>query len=83
MTLICEDGPSTADLYYRLHSLMLHLRVPMWVDGNVIHFQLSSVEPILTVMSYLSSYLRSIDQQNMLIDGILYSTITWSIPIRI
>lgn len=83
LSLLCETGHETADLYYRLYSMMLSLNVPMWVEGNMIHFDLYFADTILTVMGYMSSYLRIADQQSVMVDGILYSTILWKIPVRI
>ena len=83
MTLICEDAIQTADLYYRLHSLMLHLKVPMWVEANTIQFQLYSADTILTVMSVLSTWMNVSEQKAFIHQNMLYSTTYWKLPVRI
>ena len=83
MTLVTLDTVTAGDLYYRLHSLMMHFGTRMWVEGNVIQFDIVETDTVLAVMSYLNSYLRIVDQQNILSQGMLYSTITWNIPVTI
>lgn len=83
LSFICLDGVTTADLYYRLYSMMLSLNVPMYVEGNSIHFQLYCADTILTVMSYMHSFLRIAQQKSVMVDGLLYSTIVWKVPISI
>lgn len=83
MNIICQDPVTTADLFFRLHALMMNMGVPMWADQTVIHFELKTIDPILAVTSYLSSYLRTTSQQAFMCDGILYLTQGWNVPVQI
>ncbi len=83
LSIVCEDGAKAADLFYRIHSMMMYLGIPMWIEQTTIQFTPRGVETLIAVMSYLNAYWRITDQQHYVWEGVLYSTITWDVPVTI
>lgn len=83
MTLVFQDQIATADMFYRLMGMMQFLQVPMWVETNMIQFELYSPDTILTLMTFLNGTYRTVSQKFFIDNNILYSTVYYEIPIQI
>lgn len=86
MTLVSEDAPSAAALFYEMFDLMQWMNLNVRLEFNTIQIDFGEfgTSRLLNILLYLKQNYTSIHEQNSFIDGVLYSTTCWGkIPVTI
>lgn len=84
MTLVF-NSPHEAGAFYYVHCWAVkNMNMDLDLDRNLIHVRNLDEMKLCGIVGYFFMFYRQISNQYQLIDGIVYSSITWSdIPIRI